>query len=242
MSAGMILFLKISVLFVVSYFLGGIHFAAIISKLKGVDIKSLGSGNPGTMNMLRNFGVKTAVLTLVLDALKGALPALLGYFLLYDNEILSGVTTAAPNWLGYYISGGSKIGVYIAGISVIIGHMFPVIKRFKGGKGVASSVGVFLVANPIITLIAFALAFAYLYIGKYGSVASFIFLLCASIAEIVLAIIYKENFVVIILIATMFALITWAHRANLVRLFNGTESDINIRRQLQKQKEGKLLK
>jgi glycerol-3-phosphate acyltransferase PlsY len=242
MTAGMILFLKIALLVVISYFIGGIHFATLISRLKGVDIKNLGSGNPGTMNMLRNFGVGTAAVTLILDALKGALPALAGYFLLQNDEILKGAISAGPQWLGYYISGGTKAGVYIGGLSVILGHMFPVLKKFKGGKGVASSVGVFLVANPIITVVSFIIAFLYLYIGKYGSVASFIFLTCASAAEIVLAVIYKDNLVVIILIVSMLALIVWAHRANIVRLFKGTESDINIRRQIQKKKEGKLLK
>ncbi|HEY8424015.1 MAG TPA: glycerol-3-phosphate 1-O-acyltransferase PlsY [Clostridia bacterium] len=241
MSAGMELFLKIALLVVFSYLLGGIHFASIISKLKGVDIKTLGSGNPGTMNMLRNFGVKTAAITLILDALKGAIPALAGYFLLHNNEILTGAIPSAPQWLGYYFSGGTKAGVYIGGISVIIGHMFPVFKRFKGGKGVASSVGVFLVANPIAAVISFAIAFAYLCIGKYGSVASFIFLFGVSVAEIVLAIVFKDSILVLILIASILALIIFAHRSNIVRLFNGTESDINIRRQIQKKKEGKLL-
>ncbi|HEY8419407.1 MAG TPA: glycerol-3-phosphate 1-O-acyltransferase PlsY [Clostridia bacterium] len=241
MPAGMILFIKIALLVVISYFVGGIHFAALISKLKGVDIKTLGSGNPGTMNMLRNFGVSTAVITLILDALKGAIPALAGYFLLQNDEILKGAISSAPQWLGYYLAGGTKAGVYIGGISVILGHMFPVLKKFKGGKGVASSVGVFLVANPVITVIAFIIAFLYLYFGKYGSVASFIFLAGSSIAEIVLAVIFKDNFLVIILIVSMLALILWAHRSNIVRLFNGTESDINIKRQIQKKKEGKLL-
>jgi glycerol-3-phosphate acyltransferase PlsY len=241
MSAGLILFLKIALLFILAYFLGGVHFATIISKIKGVDIKTLGSGNPGTMNMLRNFGVKIAALTLILDALKGALPALLGYFLLHDNELLGGVMRNAPFWLGYYFPNGSKTGFYIGGISVIIGHMYPILKRFKGGKGVASSVGIFLVANPIITIIAFVVAFIYLYIGKYGSVASFIFLSITGISEIVLAIVFKDNLAVIILVASILALIIWAHRSNILRLFKGTESDINIRRQLQKKREGKLL-
>ena len=242
MSAGMELFLKIAILGICSYFLGGIHFATIISKLKGVDIKSLGSGNPGTMNMLRNFGVSTAVLTLILDALKGAIPAIVGYFLLYNNSILGKVLPSAPMWFGYYMSQGTKAGFYIGGLSVIIGHVFPVLKSFRGGKGVASSVGIFLVANPIITLISFLAAFLYLFFFKYGSVASFIFLFGVSVTEIVLAILFKDSILDIILILGILLLIVWAHRSNIVRLFKGTESDINIRRQLKKKKEGQLLK
>lgn len=242
MSAGVELFLKIILLVVCSYFFGGIHFAAIISKLKGVDIKTLGSGNPGTMNMLRNFGVSTAVLTLILDALKGAIPAIVGYFLLYDNEILGTVLPSAPIWLGFYMSQGTKAGLYIGGLSVIIGHVFPIFKSFRGGKGVASSVGIFLVANPIIALISFLAAFLYLFFFKYGSVASFIFLFGTAITEVVLAFVFKDSILVIVLILSILILILWAHRSNIVRLFNGTESDINIRRQLKKKKEGKLLK
>ena len=242
MSEGMELFLKIVILVACSYFIGGIHFAAIISKIKGIDIKTLGSGNPGTMNMLRNFGVSTAVLTLILDALKGAIPAIVGYFLLYDNEILGNVLPTAPVWLGFYMAEGTKAGLYIGGLSVIIGHVFPIIKNFRGGKGVASSVGIFLVADPIVALISFTAAFFYLFFFKYGSVASFIFLFGTAITEIILAILFKDSILDIILILGILLLILWAHRSNIVRLFKGTESDINIRRQLKKKKDGKLLK
>lgn len=233
--------IRIAALCVASYFVGGIHFASIIARLKGVNIRKLGSGNPGTMNMLRNFGLGTAILTLVLDALKGAVPSLVGYLLLANNTVLGGVSAAAPAFMGYYIGGASKIGVFVGGLSVIIGHIFPAVHGFKGGKGVASSVGVLLVANPIVGLIAFAMAFTYLYFFKYGSVASFVFLYTSIITEVVLAVVFKDSYITLILILALCGLITWAHRANIIRLFKGQESDINIRRQLRKKKEGKLL-
>ena len=122
-----------------AYLIGNISFAILLSKKKNQDITKMGSGNPGTMNMLRNFGFKTGILTLALDALKGAAPALAGYLLFGDH------------------------GLYIAGLAVILGHIYPVFRKFKGGKGVACTLGVFLVANPILTLIFFVVAFIYLY-------------------------------------------------------------------------------
>lgn len=232
--------IRVSALVVASYFVGGIHFASIIARLKGVNIRDLGSGNPGTMNMLRNFGVGTAVLTLILDALKGAVPALVGYFLLANNTVFGGVSQSAPAFMGYYIGGGSKLGVFVGGVSVIIGHIFPAVHRFKGGKGVASSVGVLLIANPIVAVVAFFMAFFYLFFFKYGSVASFVFLYVTVVTEIALALVFGDSYLTVILIAALCALVTWAHRGNIVRLIKGKESDINIRRQLQKKREGKL--
>lgn len=241
MSALTQLIITITLLAIASYFFGGIHFASIIARIKGIDITKQGSGNPGTMNMLRTFGVKTAIITLILDALKGAIPAIVGYFLLYNNEILDGVSTNAPAWLGYYMTGGSKIGFFIGGLSVIIGHIFPLISRFKGGKGVASSVGIFMAANPILAVIAFLMAFFYLFFFKYGSVASFIFIFFMTVLEITLSIIFGDSIAVTVLILAICLLIVWAHRTNIKRLFLGTEGDLNIRRQLKKKQEGKLL-
>src|SRR5690606_19485162 len=101
---------------------------------------------------------------------------------------------------------------------------------------------IFLVADPIVALISFTAAFFYLFFFKYGSVASFIFLFGTAITEIILAILFKDSILDIILILGILLLILWAHRSNIVRLFKGTESDINIRRQLKKKKDGKLLK
>lgn len=233
--------LKILGLAIGAYLFGGFHFASILAKLRGVDITTQGSGNPGTMNMLRTFGVRAAVCTLILDGLKGAIPALIGYFLLKDNAIIGQVAEDAPVWMGYYVQGGSKLGMFIGGFCVIVGHIFPVYSRFRGGKGAASCLGVFFVANPIMGLIGFLAAFIYLYFSKYGSVASFIYISITSITEIVLASVYKDNFASIIMILVIVALILFAHRSNIKRLIQGTESDINIRRQIQKKKEGKLL-
>ena len=117
----------------VSYFIGNISFARILTYKKETKITELGSGNPGTMNMARNFGWKLGLLTLILDMLKAIIPCLATYFLAKY----------------YLIEIPTNIYVYTAGLSVILGHMFPVCFKFKGGKGIACSLGVFAVVYPL---------------------------------------------------------------------------------------------
>ena len=118
----------------VSYLAGSVNNAIIICRLLGYDIRSLGSGNPGAMNMIRSVGLWWGVLTLVMDALKGALPALAGWFFLGD----------------FCSFEGSRIGACLCGLGVIAGHIFPVYYKFKGGKGVASTLGICMVLNPLL--------------------------------------------------------------------------------------------
>ena len=146
--------LEYALLILFSYFIGNISWARIISRKNNGDITKSGSGNPGTMNMLRTYGAKNAVLTLVLDMLKGVIPALAGKLLFR------------------YVGLNEDIGLYVAGFSAIFGHMFPVIYKFKGGKGVATSLGVFMVANPLWLIVAFIGGFIYVWFFDYGSVAS----------------------------------------------------------------------
>ena len=164
------LWLRILILAVLSYALGNWSMARMIAwNYRRVDIATKGSGNPGTMNMIRNFGYGKGAATLVLDVIKGATPALLGgLFLEYA-----------------YHEGGafyfSHLGVYIGGLSVILGHMFPVVFKFKGGKGVACGIGVFFVANPLMMLIVFAvMTFIFVFL-EYGFVASLVGILSMTV-------------------------------------------------------------
>ena len=146
--------LEYVLLILVSYFIGNISWARILSKKNNGDITKSGSGNPGSMNMLRTYGAKLGVMTLVLDTIKGVIPAL-GGMLLFK-----------------YTGLNQNVGLYVAGLSAVLGHMFPAIYKFKGGKGVATSMGVFMVANPLWLLIAFVVGFVYVWLFDYGSVAS----------------------------------------------------------------------
>lgn len=223
-----VIVLEYVLLILFSYFVGNISWARIISRKNNGDITKSGSGNPGTMNMLRTYGVGLGFLTLILDALKGIVPSLAG-FLLFK-----------------YTSLNAEIGLYVAGLSAVVGHMFPVIYKFKGGKGVATSLGVFMVANPLWLLVAFIGGFIYVWFFDYGSVASLVIISFMTIMQG-----YKNNLayktdlpVLLVLNLLLFAIFTlvWvAHRKNIVRLLLGKENKANLQKsfknKLKKQKK-----
>ena len=120
---------------VIAYLIGSVNFSVIISKkIAGFDVREKGSGNAGTTNMLRSVGKGPAALTLILDILKGIVPVLIARFIV--GNIASEANTA--------------ILVQLAGFFAVLGHTFPIFFGFKGGKGVATSLGVLLVMNPLI--------------------------------------------------------------------------------------------
>lgn len=209
-----VLYLSIIGLIVGSYFFGNINFSIIISHLVKRDVRREGSGNPGTMNMLRSFGVKLGALTLVLDAIKGAVPAIIGWWLL-------GGTPDNP-MSEMMMFGTDKTGLFIGGISVVFGHIFPVVYKFKGGKGVASSIGVCFVAAPIVSAIAFVIGLIFMFTVKIGSLTSFIMtgipLIYSGVSALTLGRIAEG-----VLALCIYAIILCAHHSNFVRIFTGKE-------------------
>lgn len=204
----------------ISYLSGNISFARIISKAKNNDITKLGSGNPGSTNILRNFGFKFGVLNLILDMLKAFVPCI----------------------AAYYIFDKSLVMLYIAGISSMLGHVYPIVWGFKGGKGVATLMGVFLAANPIATLIVLAAGFVIWLILEYGSVVSF---LCITLLTVIEGIRIRgllelsERRVVCLILFAIF-LITWfAHRKNIERLLLGKESKASLIKKTKKKLKSK---
>lgn len=210
-----------------SYLMGNINFAIIISRLKHRDIRTLGSGNPGTLNMSRNFGMGIGVLTLLLDMLKGALPTFLGYILYIDKYFVG--TTLPIN----------EIAMVGCGFFAVLGHIFPVFMRFKGGKGIATTIGVFMVCSPLVTAISGVLAIVFILITEMGAMGSFIATTPGAISTCYL--VYKNyiemqatNPLQIILVGAtnlfIVAIIalTWiAHRQNIKRLLAGEEHPTN---------------
>lgn len=192
----------------ISYFVGNISFARILSKVNHGDVTKYGSGNPGTLNMWRRFGFWQGIGTFILDMLKGAIPTLLAYFIFKHFG------------LNY------EIAVYIAGFFVILGHIFPVIFKFKGGKGIATSIGVFLVANWKVALIAFVIMVLCMLVIKYASIFTLGFVLIVSVVEIVLC--NPANLINYILICGIVFIIFFAHRGNIVRLFKGKENKTEL--------------
>lgn len=201
--------LKFILLITFGYLLGNFSSAKFLSRLKKDDITKHGSGNPGTMNMLRTFGFKFGFLTLLMDALKGAIPSLSGYFMFGGA------------------GGGdlAHIGLFVGGFSAILGHIFPVFYKFKGGKGVACIFGMFAVAEPLWTLLVFIICFLYLLIFKYGVLASFIFITVLTIIE---GFKFSGNITICMLLFGIFFLTWFMHRQNFFRLLIGKENKATL--------------
>ena len=130
---------------IISYLVGSVSNARIIAKLFKTDITKEGSGNPGTMNMLRTLGFKAGILTLVLDVLKSASMSLIAFFVFKNSTIFDNV-----------------VALYSCGLAVVIGHNFPIYYKFKGGKGVACILGIYAVSQPLWALVVFVGCFIYL--------------------------------------------------------------------------------
>ena len=188
----------------VGYLLGSLPFAVIVSRLFGLaDPRSFGSGNPGATNVLRSGNKVAALLTLLGDAAKGWL------------------AVAIAGW-----AGADPAGVAAAGLSAFVGHVFPVFLGFRGGKGVATAVGVLIGLNPFLALGAMATWLVVAGVTRYSSAAAIVAALEAPVAAWLLG----EPVLVLAAIALMSALLVWRHQANIRRLLNGTESRIGAKK------------
>jgi len=205
---------------IIAYLIGSVNFSILISKkVAGFDVREKGSGNAGTTNMLRNVGKGAAAITLILDILKGVVTmwVAIGYGRL--------VSWLAKNSID------DSILVQISGIFVIIGHTYPIYFGFKGGKGVATALGILLTTNYQIGLICLVFAIILIILTKMVSVGS----ICAAILFPVLTLfLSKENFIVpgnYIIYSIIIALIViFNHRTNVKRLLNGTENKISFKK------------
>jgi len=202
----------------VSYFLGGLSVARLITK-KGKDgeIVNHGSGNPGTMNMLRTKGISLGLFTLLTDALKGVIPSLFG--LLYFGNIVS-------DKMGY-------IALFTFGLIAVIGHIYPIYYKFKGGKGIATTFCVFIVADPISTIILFGVLFVTLYFIKIGSLVSLLFIMINAVVQLFRKDL-EGNWIAKIVMWIMVILDIFAHRENLIRLIDNRENAADLQEGLKK--------
>ncbi|MDE7301490.1 MAG: glycerol-3-phosphate acyltransferase [Clostridia bacterium] len=226
---------------VASYFLGCFNFAILISHLRHDDIRKVGSGNPGAMNMTRKYGLKLGLVNFFCDGLKGAIPAIVAHFCFKD-----------------FVFAGTAVNVadftrYLFGLCAVIGHVFPVTLKFKGGKGVSTTIGLLWGALSTQTwwfvfcgLALFLLLFVYVGITEWGSMASLLGISGFTIWQAILFIVkYNANGmlsnVYVILIMMMLLslnLITWiAHHKNIYRLMAGEEHHTSITQKLKKKKQ-----
>lgn len=197
---------------IIAYAIGSINFAVILSrKLAGFDVREKGSKNAGTTNVLRTVGKKAAAFTLILDILKGIVA-------------ISIAILAQKIW--------PEINVntlkYIAGFMVILGHTFPIFFEFRGGKGVATAIGVLLMLNWKIGLICLIFGLVIIAVSKMVSLGSIL----AAILFPILTIFLQEDFNLIgILISFAIALlVVFNHRTNIKRIKEGKENKLSFKK------------
>lgn len=197
---------------IIAYLLGSISFSVIFSKkFAGIDVRTQGSGNAGSTNVLRTVGKKAAALTLLCDCLKGILAVLIA---IIAGNIASGTDKA--------------LLVQLAAIFVVLGHTFPILFGFKGGKGVATSLGVILIINWKIGLICLVFALVLMAFSRIVSLGS----VAAAILFPILTVFIHTNYIVegnyIIFGIILAAFVLYNHRANISRLLEGKENKINF--------------
>jgi len=185
---------------ILAYILGSISFGLIIARQqKGIDIRDYGSGNIGATNVFRVIGKKAGILTLLGDSLKGTVAVILA-------RVLS----------------GTAMGAGMAGLAVIVGHMFPLFAGFRGGKGVATALGVFIVLTPGATLLAALIWGLCCFLWRYVSLAS----MTAALSLPVWILLLEGEGPYLPVAIVIAILIIWKHQDNIARLWQGTESKI----------------
>ncbi|MDV2683450.1 glycerol-3-phosphate 1-O-acyltransferase PlsY [Alkalihalophilus lindianensis] len=204
------IFLLLTVI-LIGYLLGSISFSYLIAKkVKKVDIRQHGSGNAGATNTLRVLGVGPAVTVLLLDVLKGIVAVWLALFLAPDQ---SGIFPA------------------MAGLAAILGHNWPLYYGFRGGKGVATTIGVLATLVFFPALFAGIIAIISIVLTRYVSLGSLLFALGTPIFAYFLMETYQIPTMYIILSIFVAILSFWRHRANIQRLVTGTESKIGKKKE-----------
>ena len=192
-----------------AYLVGSLSFAVIVSRAMGLnDPRTFGSKNPGATNVLRSGSKAAAIVTLLMDALKGWLPVML------------------VKWYGgpYGLSDGT---IAMVGLAAFLGHLFPVFFRFVGGKGVATALGVLLATSWILGL---AIGFTWLvvaYLSRYSSLSSLAAALLAPVYYLFGdGVVWVMNRNVMFALVVMSGLLIWRHAENITRLLKGTESKL----------------
>ena len=236
LSSGSFQWYVIAIAAVCAYFLGNINPAIIIGRAKGVDIRAEGSGNAGATNALRSLGKKAGALTFVIDVVKGWA----GYYIPYAvlTKVLLYQMAEGTAYMIWYLPIVLPAAM-LCGLCVVIGHMYPAVFGFRGGKGVATAFGVLLAAAPLYALLLLAVVIVFTAIFRIVSISVMI----AVAAALVLVFwgggflgesffydvgflqfnVYQPLWVIIIL-----ALVVFKHRENIKRLFKGEEKKLSF--------------
>ena len=199
--------LPILLIFFAAYFLGNLNGAIVVARLvAGEDVRTKGSGNAGLTNFTRNYGSKTSIFVILIDMGKAIAACLLGGLLLKQ--------------FGYY-----QEGVALGGLGVILGHDFPALLGFKGGKGILSGVTVALMMDWRLGILVFSIFLVAYLLTHYVSLGS---VLSSGSFGFFYALVHPERPFPIIVGFTLSALLVWMHRANIGRLIRGEERKTNL--------------
>ncbi len=188
------------------YLIGGVDFAVIVARAKGIDIYSVGSGNPGTSNVLRTMGKGAAGLVLAGDLLKGLIAAAIGFMV------------ATPG-------GGPFEGMSLAaaaGAAAVVGHCYPILHHFKGGKGVATAFGVLLWVQPLVAVglgLVWAIIVKVLRVASIGSLT----VVMATIPALMAAGVRGWP---LVWVGALLAVVVWRHRGNISRMVSGGDRKV----------------
>lgn len=211
---------------IIAYAIGSINFSVIFSrKFAGFDVREKGSGNAGSTNMLRSVGKKAAALTLVCDILKGIVAIVIA--LIMGNVIKD--------------FNGQSYLVQIAAVAVVIGHTFPIFFGFKGGKGVATSLGVLIMTNWQIGLICLAIAIIIMAITKMVSLGSCMAAIAFPLLTYFAANIFENAYIVkegssyFVYSIILAVIVLFNHRSNIKRIITGKENKLSFKKERTKE-------
>lgn len=204
---------------VIAYFLGGVNSAIIITKIRsGKDIRSVGSGNPGLTNTLRTQGKMSALVVLLGDAAKGIISVLLAKLIFF---LLTGMAISDVSNGLYYVH-------YLAVFACTVGHIFPPLHGFKGGKGILVAASALLIAEPLSAVMLICIFAGLVSLTKYVSVGS----VAAAVAMPVTTFLFNWSkgdptiYISLIITIPLGALVVFKHRANIKRLLEGNEKKL----------------
>lgn len=186
-----------------AYIVGSIDFAVIVARMNGVDIHEVGSGNPGASNVMRSVGKLAGVMVLVLDTVKGVVGAAMGM-------VASGSADPQIEW------------AFLAGLAAVVGHCYPIFHRFRGGKGVATGLGVLFFTVPLVGAITVVGWVVLVRLTKTASISSLIMVLAA----IPLAIWQGVVGMSLVWLGATIVLVFWRHRGNIQRVLAGREQKV----------------
>lgn len=208
------------------YLLSNFNFAVFISKrFKHRDIRTVGSGNPGTTNMFRAFGLRTGLITFVCDMMKGFVCALGG-------RLLFGYVAESVGLTGAELENAALFGGYVGGLFAGLGHVFPVLFGFKGGKGFATGIGFFLAVDPLVAVMAIIVGSVVLLATDLMSPFAILFFTIMTLRSAISLL--PDRWPHFVAVALYYAMVLFAHRHNIKRLYHGQENKMGIAKYFRK--------